>query len=284
MKYINIIPKTDKIPDIATALVRCNGKWVLGEIEGENSFFYTCNSLADRGFSRFIENGKYICNVSFKQGERSYTVGVFFYEMDNIKGDIKLYELMPHDIYGGVIAEEIFEAVQGWLNQQTSADEMWDVYDENRQYTGRVHRRGELLPEGDYHTVVHVFVRNSKGQYLITKRAPNKGYPNIWECCGGSAVAGDTSLEAAVREIYEETGVAVSKEQGILVDSFRFTNAFIDCWLFHEDFNLSEVKLQEGETVDKRAATADEILELYRNGLFVPHEYLPSLLQKMKGL
>ena len=35
--------------------------------------------------------------------------------------------------------------VNKWLNMQSSPDELWDVYDENRQLTGRTHRRGDML-------------------------------------------------------------------------------------------------------------------------------------------
>lgn len=55
--------------------------------------------------------------------------------------------------------------------------ELWDVYDEKRNLTGRLHRRGDPLPEGDYHLVVQVWMRNSRGEYLLTKRTPNKPHP-----------------------------------------------------------------------------------------------------------
>lgn len=172
--------------------------------------------------------------------------------------------------------------VQGWLNLQSSADELWDVYDRDRNSTGRLHRRGDLLPPGDYHLVVHVWTRDSSGKYLITKRSPNKGFPNMWEPTGGSALAGDDSLTAAIREVREETGLVLDPGNGHLVETRRWTDHFDDMWLFTQDFDLTDVHLLEGETCDARKATAEDILRLHREGLFVPIDDLPQLLETLE--
>ena len=58
-----------------------------------------------------------------------------------------------------------------------------------------------------YHLVVHVWIRNSKGEYLISQRSANRPtYPLMWECVGGSVVKGEDSLQGAIREAKEEVG------------------------------------------------------------------------------
>ena len=52
--------------------------------------------------------------------------------------------------------------------------EIWDLYNENRELLGKDHIRGEQLPIDGYHLVVHVWIRNSKGQYLISQRSANR--------------------------------------------------------------------------------------------------------------
>ena len=42
--------------------------------------------------------------------------------------------------------------------------ELWDVYDINRNKTGKTAVRGEGLPEGGYHLVVHVCIIGSDGR------------------------------------------------------------------------------------------------------------------------
>lgn len=60
--------------------------------------------------------------------------------------------------------------------------------------------------KGTYHLVVHVCVFNQKGEMLIQQRQPFKqGWPNLWDVTmGGSALAGETSQQAAMRELKEE--------------------------------------------------------------------------------
>ena len=67
--------------------------------------------------------------------------------------------------------------------------EIWDVYDARRQPTGRTHMRGVPMQPGDYHLIVFVWIFNSRGQLLLTKRSPEKeSYPNLWETTGGAAI------------------------------------------------------------------------------------------------
>ena len=86
--------------------------------------------------------------------------------------------------------------------------ELWDLYDIDRRPLNRTIQRGEALPEGTYHLAVGIAVFNTKGDILLTQRAQVKSrYPGCWEIPGGCAQAGETSLEAACRELREETGL-----------------------------------------------------------------------------
>ena len=121
--------------------------------------------------------------------------------------------------------------------------ELWDLYNEARERTGREHVRGEPIPQGYYHLVVHVWIRNSAGHYLISQRSADRpAHPLKWECVGGSALKGEDSLSAALRETQEELGLALPPESGKLVYSVtgrvvngvRFTD-IVDVWLFRYD-------------------------------------------------
>ena len=101
------------------------------------------------------------------------------------------------------------------------------------------------MPEGDYHLSVHVWIQNSRGEFLNTKRSPNKGYPNMWESTGGSALAGDDSLTAALREVKEETGLLLKPERGHILHQYAGEDCHTDVWLFETDFSLEDVTLQE---------------------------------------
>lgn len=45
---------------------------------------------------------------------------------------------------------------------------------------------GEEIPQSFYHLVVHVWIRNSKGEYLIFQRGADRPTaPLMWECVVG---------------------------------------------------------------------------------------------------
>ena len=135
-----------------------------------------------------------------------------------------------------------------------------------------------------HHIVVHAFVRCTDGRYLITKRSPNKGFPLMWETTGGSALAGEDSLTAALREVREETGIQVDPSQAQLVTTRPWIDHFDDIWLFRADFSLEDVTLLEGETCDACLATGEEIVRLWHRGEFVPTDALDQLLDQVETL
>ena len=184
----------------------------------------------------------------------------------------------PHALDRPELHTTVYDWVQGWRNMQTSADELWNIYDKDRNLTGRTHRRGDPLSAGEYHLTVHIWLQNSDGRFLITKRAPNKGYAGVWECTGGSALAGDDSLTAALREVREETGLTIRPENGRIVYSYQGWDWFTDVWLFQQALDTSGVVLQPGETCDYRWATATEILEMNKREEMVPYRYLKAFL------
>jgi len=149
--------------------------------------------------------------------------------------------------------------------------ELWDVLDENGNKTGRVVERGKPMEKGDYHLVCLVWIKNSDGKFLISKRSENKSGANKWEIAGGAVIAGESSLQGALREVKEELGISLKIEKGIFIKRIKFDSNnswFGDIWLFNNDVNISDIVLQEEEVSDVRWATNDEILILIQNEEF----------------
>lgn len=155
--------------------------------------------------------------------------------------------------------------------------EIWDLYDENRELLGKDHVRGEQLPIDGYHLVVHVWIRNSKGEYLISQRSANRPtFPLVWECVDGSVIKGEDSLQGALREVKEEVGVDLLPEKGYVILSDikkiefgKVVNKIVDVWLFEYD---GEVDLSNA-TTDEVAQVAwmnrEQIKELFEHNMFV---------------
>ena len=157
-------------------------------------------------------------------------------------------------------------------------NELWDIYDEDGEKTGRIQRRGDPFREGDRHLCVHVWVRNLSGDYLLTKRAPGKAMPGLWECTGGSAISGESSLDAALREVREETGLRLDPEKGQLLFRMSKDHYHCDVWRFRQNFDLEDVVLQPGETADARLAPARTIRRLHALGQFFTFDDMERVL------
>ncbi len=159
--------------------------------------------------------------------------------------------------------------------------ELWDLYNEKREKTGEVLQRGKPIPQGCYHLVVSAWIVNSQGQYLLSKRHPDKPYPLYWECTGGSVLAGESSLEGAVREIKEELGISPDPAEAKLIFQTRRDRMqdFYDVWLFHGDMDIAEVKLQKSEAVDAKWADRSTLFEMFRAGKLHPLlDYITDIL------
>jgi 8-oxo-dGTP pyrophosphatase MutT (NUDIX family) len=104
----------------------------------------------------------------------------------------------------------------------------------------------------------------------------------MWETVGGSAVMGDDSISAAVREVKEELGLDLKRENGRCMYTITRENDISDVWLFRQDFNISDVILQEYETTDAKYATAEEIRQMIENGEFIAFHYIEDLFEKAR--
>jgi len=149
--------------------------------------------------------------------------------------------------------------------------ELWDAYNSNfEKIEGLTLVRGEesKIPAGVYHYVCHVLVRHVDGTYLLMKRSPCKTYPGMWESsAGGSALKGETILEAAFRELREETGIVASELEELDRDCDDRTHNANVRFLCVTDCDKNSIKLQEGETCDFKWASAKEILSMTRDEL-----------------
>ena len=103
-----------------------------------------------------------------------------------------------------------------------------DIYDKDRNRTGRVHRRGTPWHKGEYGYVVCVWVYDGKGKLLLTRRAKGKSFAGTWENSGGAVQAGENSRQAIARELLEETGIRAEEDEFELLDTGSDGNTHYD--------------------------------------------------------
>lgn len=157
--------------------------------------------------------------------------------------------------------------------------ELWDVYNRERVKTKRVMKRGSKFDENSYHIVVHICIFNSYDEMLIQKRQPFKdGWPNMWDITvGGSAIAGETSYQAAKRELYEEIGYKADLSEERPFITINFDKGFDDYYFINEDINIDTLTLQYEEVQKVKWASKEEVLRLLEVGEFIP--YYKSLIE-----
>jgi len=167
--------------------------------------------------------------------------------------------------------------------------ELWDVLDKNGNATGRVHERGKPMGKGEHHLEVSVWIENGNGEYLISQRSPNKTFPDMWECTGGNAVAGDDSLTTALKEVKEELGIILEPQNGRIIHHHLpcgtiACRGLIDVWLFRQNIDISTVVLAPDETCNAMWASREEINRMIDDGTFATWKLFTTIDELFEGV
>ena len=163
--------------------------------------------------------------------------------------------------------------------------EFWDIYDENKQLTGRTMKRNDwCLKEGEYHLTVLGVIARPDGTFLITKRVMTKAWAPGWgEVSGGGVQAGESSEEAVRREVKEETGLDVSNAEGGYVFTYKRVNPdegdnyFVDVYRFVMDIDEKDVSFQEAEIDGHMFATREQIESFAKEGKFLHYDSIKQV-------
>ena len=155
-------------------------------------------------------------------------------------------------------------------------EELFDVYDENGKYLG-VKTKSFCHSEnpGVYHKPVWIWIVNSKNEVLIQKRAENKKFmPNKWDgSATGHVVAGETSLQGSVREVFEEIGVLFKEKDFIFMGEFLAPEVWEigQVYLLKADIPLDKMKLQEEEVSEAKWIDFEGFKNLLFSNEFMPY-------------
>jgi len=164
--------------------------------------------------------------------------------------------------------------------------EIWDIYDKDRNKTGKTMERGGVFAENSYHMVVHVCIFNSDGKMLIQQRQPFKeGWSNMWDITvGGSAISGDSSQTAAERELLEEIGLKMDLTNIRPQLTVNFEVGFDDYYLIESNVDIEGLQLQHEEVQRVKWATKEDIYQMLDSGEFIPYyKNLLGLLFEMRN-
>ncbi len=139
--------------------------------------------------------------------------------------------------------------------------ELLDVYYAYGNKSGKIMEKGALLEPGEYFLAVHIYIYNSKGEFLLQRRSMKlKNHDGMWEMTSGCVNFGEDSLEAAMREVYEELGVYLDTDQMKYMGCFRRKNNLVDIWFAKSDCHPEDYRFGNGEVEEIKLVAADEMI------------------------
>lgn len=148
------------------------------------------------------------------------------------------------------------------MRKGVPATEVLDLYDSTGTYVCGTVERGTAAPSGTFLMLTAVMTLRSDGRFLMTHRASAKKYAGRWEITGGCVRSGETPLQGAVRELYEETGIRADEQELTLCGTFRRAGYIHNFYLLKRDVPDHVLRMQPGETDAYRWVTTDEYLTL----------------------
>ena len=163
--------------------------------------------------------------------------------------------------------------------------ELIEIVDKHGNFTGQIMDKEEAHDKNLLHNEVAIFIINDKKQVLLEKRSPNKRFnPNKYALCAGHVDAYESLEEAALREIKEEVGLDISKNDlipfGEKETTIRDSNSHITYFYYTKsnksetDFTiqkeeLSEVKWFDIDKVIKMIKSHDESITFKENRIHI---------------
>lgn len=154
-------------------------------------------------------------------------------------------------------------------------DEMVDVLTETGKFTDNVEMKQLCHKKGLWHKAVAVFIINSKKQVLLQKRSKNKKmWPDMWDIsAGGHVIAGEFGFQAIIREIKEELGLNIKKEEITFIGCSKSINKkedilnkhFNEYYIVTKNIDEKNLNLQKEEVSEVKWINKEEIIERIKN-------------------
>lgn len=165
--------------------------------------------------------------------------------------------------------------------------ELIDVLTRDGVPTGIVKPKPDVHRDGDWHRCAHVWIAHRDGRLLLQRRALVKeNWPGLWDISvAGHVDAGESAVEAAIREAHEELGLVVEPAElthiGTLTYSVVLRDDYIEnevheVFILRRNVELAALVLDPAEVMDATWVAFDDLDRYAR----VPHEAEYTLLRE----
>ncbi|HEX9406478.1 MAG TPA: NUDIX domain-containing protein [Thermoanaerobaculia bacterium] len=166
--------------------------------------------------------------------------------------------------------------------------ELIEVLTPEGRPTGIRKPKDAIHRDGDWHRAAHIWIVAPDGRILLQRRSLRKeNNPGLWDVsAAGHVSAGESAVDAAVRETFEELGLRITandlqfvttlRESCVLNDNTYYDNEFHDLFLVRRDLDITSLKLDPEEVAEVK--WVDDLLP---DDSFVPHAAEYVLLSRL---
>ena len=157
--------------------------------------------------------------------------------------------------------------------------EYWDIYDKDRNFSGKKKGKYETWYEGEYHLAAEGWIINSKKEILVQQRSQMCAIlPGVWALTTGRVIAGETTLQGCIREFKEELGIDVKTEELRLMDTYTKGDMIWDIYFVRKDVSLEDIVLQEEEVARVKFVDTLEFRQMLDEGIMYKYDEIYELL------
>ncbi|WP_299052330.1 NUDIX domain-containing protein [uncultured Polaribacter sp.] len=146
-------------------------------------------------------------------------------------------------------------------------DELIDILTAEGKPTGKTALKSEAHKNGWFHATVHIWLFTADEKIVLQKRAlTKKVFPGLWDISvAGHIGAGETIINAAKREVFEEIGLQLETKDlikiGTRIHQISHKNGIIDNE--HHHVFMAELKVSISElSIQKEEVDAIQLFEL----------------------
>lgn len=143
-------------------------------------------------------------------------------------------------------------------------EEYWDLLFPDGTPSGEILPASRRIPDDRCTLLVHVFICDGQGNFLLQKRSMKKKYfPGVWDSTGGRVQAGEPPQAAVIREVYEEVGLHIAPERLIYIGRERLPwRNLLDIYAVRADFCLDQCHMQAEEVDALRLVPYSQAFEV----------------------
>ena len=154
--------------------------------------------------------------------------------------------------------------------------EVLDLYDDNGNKLNEEIIRGNKPELGKNIMLSIVFIKDKNGKYLVQKTSKEKG--GKFATTGGHVIKGETGIITIIREIKEELGLNIKKEELVFINKLKYPTkqCIFNIYALNIDSSIMDnIELQESEVESVVLMDKKEIMKEIAKGNFLEsHAYI----------